>query len=149
VHLVRDALPDAERRPLVIGVGNADRGDDAAGLLAARRLGGIELEGDPSALLDLLDRVDEAVVIDAVRSGAAPGTVHRFEVGAEPVATLPRGASTHLIGLADALELARVLGRLPARATVHGIEGGRFALGDAMSPQVAAAVERVVAELGG
>ena len=73
-----------ERRPLVIGVGNAARGDDAAGLLAARRLGGIELEGDPTALLDLFDGIDEAAVVDAVRSGAAPGTVHRFDVGAAP-----------------------------------------------------------------
>ena len=85
----------------MIGVGNAGRGDDAAGLLVARRLGGIELEGDPSALLDLFDGVDEAVVIDGVRSGAEPGTVHRFDVGAGPVAAVPRGASTHLLGLAE------------------------------------------------
>jgi hydrogenase maturation protease len=133
----------------VIGVGNAMRGDDAAGLLAARRLGGIELEGDPIALLDLFDGVDDAVVIDAVRSGAAPGTVHRIDVGDAPVAAMPRGASTHLIGLSEALELARVLGRLPRRATVYGIEGGRFAAGDIVSPAVTAAIERVVAELGG
>jgi hydrogenase maturation protease len=146
---VRDALPHARRRALVVGVGNADRGDDAAGLLAARRLGGIELEGDPSALIDLLDGVDDAVVIDAVRSGSEPGTVHRIAVGDAPVAAIPRAASTHLIGLADALELARVLGRLPRRTTVYGIEGGRFALGDAVSPAVAAAIERVVSELSG
>jgi hydrogenase maturation protease len=146
---VRDALPDAGRRALVVGVGNADRGDDAAGLIAARRLGGIELEGDPSALIDLFEGVDEAAVIDAVRSGAEPGTVHRIAVGDAPVAALPRGASTHLIGLAEALELARVLGRLPPRTTVYGIEGGRFGLGDAVSPPVAAAIDRVVAELSG
>jgi hydrogenase maturation protease len=146
---VRDALPHARRRPLVVGIGSAARGDDAAGLIAARRLGGIELEGDPSALIDLLDGVEDAVVIDAVRSDAPPGTVHRIAVGDAPVAALPRGASTHLIGLAEALELARVLGRLPPRTTVYGIEGGRFGLGDALSPVVAAAVERVVAELSG
>ena len=39
----------------MIGVGNAARGDDAAGLLAARRLGGVELEGDASAVIDLLE----------------------------------------------------------------------------------------------
>ena len=37
----------------MIGVGNAARGDDAAGLIAARRLGGIEHEADPLALLDV------------------------------------------------------------------------------------------------
>jgi hydrogenase maturation protease len=146
---VRDALPHARRRALVVGVGNAARGDDAAGLLAARRLGGIELEGDPSALIDLLDGVDDAIVIDAVRSHSPPGTVHRIAVGDAPPAALPRGASTHLIGLAEAFELARVLGRLPRNTTVYGIEGGRFAVGDAVSPPVVAAIERVVAELSG
>ena len=39
---------------LVIGIGNAARGDDAAGLIAARRLGGVlERGGDPLALLDV------------------------------------------------------------------------------------------------
>ena len=64
-------------------------------------------------------------------------------------ARLPRPASTHLIGLADALELARALGRLPPRVVVYGIEGHRFGVGDPVSPAVAAAVDRVVAELSG
>jgi hydrogenase maturation protease len=130
----------------VIGVGNAARGDDAAGLVAARRLGGVELEGDASALIDLVDGADDVVVIDAVRSGAAAGTVHRIDAGGLSVA-LPRTASTHLIGVADALELARVLGRLPPHVVVYGIEGGRFGVGDPVSPEVVAAIDRVVAEL--
>lgn len=132
----------------MIGIGNAARGDDAAGLLAARRLGGVEVEGDATAVIDLLAGAREAVLIDAVRSGAAAGTVHRVDIGTLP-AGLPRPASTHLIGLAEALELARALGRLPPRVTVYGIEGARFAVGDAVSPAVATAVDRVVAELSG
>ena len=62
---------------LVIGLGNAARGDDAAGLIAARRLGGVEHEGDPLALLDLWDGADCAVVIDAVSSGVEAGTAMR------------------------------------------------------------------------
>src|SRR4030095_16444779 len=70
LHPAPAALPDAGAPPLVVGVGNAVRGDDAAGLIAARRLGGIALEGDPTALVDLFARVSAAVVIDAVRTGA-------------------------------------------------------------------------------
>jgi hydrogenase maturation protease len=143
---VRDALPQARRRPLVVGIGNAARGDDAAGLLAARALGGIELEGDPSALIDLLDGADEAVVIDAVRSGAPPGTVRRIDVGDQPLpADVRSSASTHLVGLADAIELARALGRLPPRVTVYGIEGERFDTGAPLSDSVAGAIDEVVA----
>jgi hydrogenase maturation protease len=142
---VRDALPDAGRRPLIVGVGNAVRGDDAAGLIAARRLGGIALEGDPTALVDLFASVSAAVVIDAVRTGAPPGTIHRFDAGAAPLpASVRSSSSTHAVGVAEAIELARTLGRLPPRITVFGIEGARFEAGAAISTQVAAAIDEVV-----
>ena len=132
----------------MIGVGNAARGDDAAGLLAARAVGGIELEGDASALLDLLDGLDAAIVVDAVRSGAAAGTVQRFEAAGAPLpATLSSSTSTHLIGIAEAIELARALDRLPPRLTVYAIEGERFELGAPVCRAVAAAVDAVVAEI--
>jgi hydrogenase maturation protease len=146
---VRDALPDAGRRPLIVGLGNAARGDDAAGLLVARAAGGIELEGDPSALIDLLDGAPEAIVIDAVRSGAAPGTVRRFDVGATALPAVRGSTSTHLVGLAEAIELARALGRLPPRVIVYGIEGERFDTGAPVSAAVAAAISRVADELSG
>jgi len=146
---VRDALPDTRRRPLVIGVGNHLRGDDAAGLVAARRLGGIELEGDTSTLVDLLADAPSAIVIDAVRSGASPGTVHRYDVGRTPLPTaLSSSSSSHLVSVAEAIELARVLGRLPEMTTVLGIEGERFELGAVISSRVAAAIEEVVALAG-
>jgi hydrogenase maturation protease len=146
---VRDALPEAGRRPLVVGVGNRVRGDDAAGLLAARRLGGIELEGDTSALVELLAGEPSAIVIDAVRSGAPPGTVHRFQVDSTPLpVTLRSSSSSHAVGVSEAIELARALGRLPETVTVLGIEGECFALGAPMSSRVAAAVEAVVALAG-
>ena len=52
-------------------------------------------------------------------------------------------SSTHAFGVADAVELARALGRLPGRLDVYAIEGASFAAGDRLSP----AVERAVAEL--
>lgn len=140
-------LPDPGRRALVIGLGNAARADDAAGLIAARRLGGLEHEGDPLALLDLWDGAGLALVIDAVSSGAVPGTVHRFDATAGPLpARLRSSTSTHAVGLGDAIELARVLDRLPAQLIVSGIEGERFDAGTALTPAVAAAVEAVVRE---
>jgi len=118
-------------------------------LLAARRLGGIELEGDTSALVDLLAGASSAIVIDAVRSGASPGTVQRYDVGRTSLpAALSSSSSSHLVSAAEAIELARVLGRLPEMTTVLGIEGERFDLGAAISHRVAAAIEEVVALAG-
>jgi hydrogenase maturation protease len=152
VHLVRDPLPRSDGRSslIVIGIGNAFRGDDAAGLAVARALGDdprvIVHEGEPIDLLDRWEGAGEVVVVDAARSGAAPGTIHRLDDLAAPVAT---GGSTHAFGLAETLALAHALGRAPARLTVIGIEGERFRAGDGLSPAVATAAAEVAAELRG
>ena len=53
-------------------------------------------------------------------------------------------SSTHSFGVAEAVELARALGRLPARVVVFGIEGRDFTPGEGLSPDVDAAVDEVV-----
>jgi len=152
VHLVRDALPQARGRSrlIVIGLGNAFRGDDAAGLAVARALGDdprvLVHEGEPIDLLERWEGAGEVVVVDAARSGAAPGTVHRLDGLAEPVTA---GGSTHAFGLAETLALARALGRAPVGVEGIGIEGERFGAGEGLSPEVAGAVERVARELRG
>jgi hydrogenase maturation protease len=150
VYLVRDPLPRSDGRAdlIVIGLGNSFRGDDAAGLAVARALGEdprvLVHEGEPIDLLDRWEGAGEVVVVDAARSGAAPGTVHHLDGLAEPVTA---GGSTHAFGLAETLALARALGRAPARLTLIGIEGERFGAGEGLSPAVEAAVEVVASEL--
>jgi hydrogenase maturation protease len=53
-------------------------------------------------------------------------------------------SSTHSFGVAEAVELARALGRPPARVVVFGIEGRDFTPGEGLSPDVGAAVDEVV-----
>ncbi len=134
--------------PLVVGIGNAVRGDDAAGLLAVRRLKGFRTAelSDCTDLLDLWADEDDVIVIDAMITGAPVGTVRRFDVGAF---TLPVGAfpSTHAFGLAETVELARALGKLPTRLTIYGIEAGRVGLGESLSPEVGRAIDALVGEL--
>ena len=123
--------------PKVIGVGNPWRSDDAAGLAVARRLRAMpgldvdvaELEGDLTSLIDAWEGGEHVIVIDAVCSGAEPGTVHRLDAHAR---SLPRDLdrhSTHAVGLATAIEVGRALDRLPQRLIVFGIEGQRFDVG--------------------
>ena len=141
-------------RVVAVGVGNSYRSDDGAGLAVAERLHEaapevevLTCEQEPLRLLDAWDGADLAIVVDAVASGAPPGTVHRFDATIEPVpATVFRG-STHALGVGDAIELARTLGRLPERVLVFGIEGERFSAGEELSPAVAAAVEPLAATL--
>ncbi len=58
--------------------------------------------------------------MDAVRTGATPGTLHRF---ADPAA-LPAAASvsSHGLGVGEALALGAALGELPPRVVVLGGE---------------------------
>lgn len=139
---------------LVIGIGNPDRGDDAAGVLVARKVhGGRVIEwADCSVLMDLWDSHDDVIIVDAMNSGLPPGTVQRFDVLAEqlPARAFP---SSHAFGVAETIELARSLGRLPDRLVVYGIEVADLELGMHLSEEVAEAVDRLAleidAELGG
>ncbi len=105
----------------VIGIGNPDRGDDTAGRLVIRGLHDrydareklIEMSGEPSELLDSLAAASDGILVDACRSGTPPGTIHRFDVSTEPLPHRILSLSTHGLGLAEALELARTLGQLP------------------------------------
>ena len=158
---MRDALPHAGSRPgltrlTVIGVGNQWRRDDAAGLVVARLvrdrgdpgIGVVEHEGEATALLDAWEDAGDVVVVDAVHSGAPPGTVHRVDPLAEPVPPALFRVSSHVLGVADAIELARAVDRLPARLTLYGIEGEDFSLGSGLAPEVERAARRVAARIG-
>ena len=134
---------------VVIGVGNPFRSDDAAGLEVVRRLrrvtahesslGGFEL-------MDLWQGADEVIIVDAMHSKAPPGTIRRYDAIAQslPAATF---ASSHAIGVAETIEMARQLNRLPPRLCVYGIEAARLTSGTAISPQVAEAIDEVAREL--
>jgi hydrogenase maturation protease len=111
----------------------------------------LEHNGDGIGLLESWQGAIEVILVDAAHSGAAPGTIHRF---AAAETTMPRRffhASTHELGVAEAVELARSLGRLPERLIVYAIEGVCFAAGAELSPAVAEAVEplagRILIEL--
>lgn len=148
---------------LVVGVGNRSRGDDGAGLDAAVRLGAaagvpvalLDAIGDGTALLDVWRGAGTVIVLDAMRSGAAPGTVRLLDAGVgagtdhRPAAVAAMlgagralGGSTHGLGVAEAVALGDTLGRLPRRLIIIGIEGTCFDAGADLSP----AVERAVGE---
>jgi hydrogenase maturation protease len=132
-------------------VGNRLRGDDAAGLEVARHLRGtlpagveiVEREGEPTALIGGWEGVEALWIVDAVSSGSDAGTVHRLDASDRPLPPDPFRASTHHVSLAETVELARALGRLPAQTLVYGIEGRSFAVGEPLTADVAAAAVAV------
>ena len=98
---------------------------DACVALHLPRVAVVEALGDVG-LIDAWTGHDSVILLDAVLSGAAPGTVIRRDLRAAP---LPRDwfrLSSHQLGVADAVELARRCGALPTRLVFVGIEGERF-----------------------
>ncbi len=136
---------------IVIGVGNRFQGDDAVGIAVIERLGEsvtcFESDGDPSSLIVLFGADPEVIVVDAMVSGLVPGTVTTTEVSLDQDSSLRiplrSRSSTHGFGVFEALELARILGTIPQRLTVIGIEGADFSTGAGLSPALETAVERV------
>lgn len=143
---------------LVVGLGSPDGGDDAVGLWVARAVARLGLPGvvvveheDPTGLIGLWDGSDLAVVVDAVRSGAPPGTLLVMAAGpdapelAEDAWARTGRGGTHAFGLAAAVELARALRRLPRRLVLVGVEVATVDHSTALSAPVAAAVDAGVA----
>lgn len=137
---------------LIIGCGNSDRGDDGAGILVARRLrelglDALEHSGDGLALMELWSSDDEVILVDAMLSGANPGTVSTWDAIAHPLCAESYRCSTHAFGPREAIELARALDRLPARIQIYGIEAAGCEPGDAPCREVLEAVERVAGQI--
>lgn len=135
----------------IIGYGNRDRGDDAAGLLAAERLLSLGFDaltctGDGFDLLESWYGADDVILIDAVSSGAPAGTLHQWD-SREPLPAIASSLSSHGFGLRDTIELARLLGLLPKNLRIWGIEGHCFAVGAKFSPGVESAVEKLVQQI--
>ena len=86
------------------------------------------------------------IVVDAVCSGAPPGTIHRWDANRErlPKRMFP---TTHDFGLAEAVEMSLVLGELPPQFMIFGIEAAQFDIGEPLSPEVASALPRLVDEI--
>ena len=106
----------------------------------------VECRGDITAVLDAWWGARRAIVIDAVVSGCEPGTVHRID-DPEHLPEAWSSPSSHLVGLAEALQLGRVLGSFPERLSVYGIEAGELRTGTELSLPVRDAAERIAGEL--
>jgi hydrogenase maturation protease len=147
-------------RVMVIGVGNPFRGDDGVGHRVVdlfAEVQGVEQrgpkvprgrpvevrwsDGEPSRLIDDWRAVDVCVVVDAMVTGAEPGTLRLFDAYDDE---LPPSSTTssHGSGVAEAVALGTALDDLPRRLLVVGIEVGQVAEGEGLSAAVEDAVPR-------
>jgi len=142
-------------KTLVIGLGNPLVSDDSVGLRVAAALKsrladrpGVEVDEDYWGGLRLMERMvgyDRAIVVDAICTGAPPGTIHHLTPGDIPT---QRSASAHDVNLSTALVFGRQAGlQLPKDEDILlvGIEAEDILnFAEECTPAVQAAVPRAV-----
>ncbi|MFC4495669.1 hydrogenase maturation protease [Streptomyces ovatisporus] len=147
-------------RTVVLGVGNSHRRDDGVGPAVVARLVreaghgllphslGLHVsDGEPARLITLWQGAGLAVIVDAARTRRpAPGRVHRLE-DVDDAVRPAFAASSHGLGISEAVRLARVLDRLPPRLVIYGVEIADTGFGTGLSAGVAGAVPGVAARV--
>lgn len=145
-------VTDADRPTLVIGVGNRDRGDDGIGPVIATSVGEVlggrvvtfAAEGDLSDLSMRWTPDHDVIVVDAMVSGREPGSAVEIDALASRLPVEAGLLSSHGVGLGEAVELARLLGRLPHSLTVVAVETVTFEQFDPVSDEVSARIPALV-----
>jgi hydrogenase maturation protease len=155
-------MNDSGRSPgriLVVGLGNPDRGDDGVGArviaaLADRLPDDVTLlarRGDMVSLIDDWAGFDALICVDAAAPMGTPGRIHRIDLATDDLPVLGASMSSHAMGLAEVVGLARALRLAPRDIIVYAVEGESFEGGAPVGPAVAGAVaplaDRVAAEV--
>lgn len=155
----KDPVGDDLRKVIIIGIGNEYRSDDAVGLLVARTINQKQLpsvtvkeaSGEGTSLMDAWQGFENVILVDAVSSGAKPGTFFRIRANEESVPKKFFHYSTHAFSIAEAVELARAMNTLPPNVMVYGIECANFAAGINLSSVVKEAagwvIENIIEEI--
>jgi hydrogenase maturation protease len=144
-------------KTLVLGIGNALLCDEAVGVLVVRRLAqesaGQEdihcIDGGTLSftLSDPIGMAQQLIVVDAARMGCPPGTISVFEGAAMDQRLRHHAKSVHETSLSDLLDIARLTDSLPPRRALIGIEPAKIEWGLELTPAVASAIPKAIAEI--
>ena len=119
-----------EKHIMVLGVGNLLFTDEGVGIHTVQTLleqyefsENVSIEDGGVLginLLGIISEADELIVVDAIRNGGAPGTLHRLEGDDIPKRILAKN-SLHQVDLLEALTLCQALDKVPETVIV-GVE---------------------------
>lgn len=138
----------------ILGIGNPLRQDDGVGRVLVQRLRErhpawplLEASGETAQLLDLFQNLETVLILDAAVGTGIPGTVQLHDVKLSPLKAGKAPTSSHGMGLAEAIELARVLTMLPSNAWVLTIEAQAFEHGEELTDAVASSLADAISTI--
>ncbi|MGQ9466463.1 MAG: hydrogenase maturation protease [Anaerolineae bacterium] len=141
------------KRCLILGLGNPLRGDDGVGPRVVAELlrrglpdGVAAVDGGTGGLdlLHLLEGWERVVIVDAAILGRNPGEFLRFAPEEAHLVRSLASLSSHTVGLADALALARALGQKLPDIVIYGVQPERMDWEEGLSPALEAALPQIV-----
>jgi hydrogenase maturation protease len=144
--------PSSPQKIVILGVGNLLLSDEGVGVHVANELTKIDLPPEVSVveggtdgfrLLNVITETDRLIVIDAVKGGAEPGSIYRFDI--DEVRNCPSGfkTSAHQIGILEVIDLSGLIGKTP-HTTVIGIEPKSLEMGMELTPEIKSKIPRII-----
>ena len=138
---------------LIIGIGNKFREDDGAGIYIVEQLAQkinlpdiyfAQSSGEGTEIMSLWEDFNNVCLFDALMKNDQPGRIVHFTAKDCKIPSDLFKYSSHAFSLAEAVELARVLNKLPKQVEIFGIEGKRFGFGEGLSEEVQQACTELV-----
>lgn len=140
------------KKTIILGVGNELLSDEGIGVYVAKELekmslpSGVEVyEGgtDGFGLINIITEADRLIVIDALKGGAAAGTIYKFDIDEAPDCPDMFKTSVHQISILEVIHLSGLIGKTP-QTTILGVEPGNIATGMDLSPEVRKKIPKLI-----
>ena len=138
---------------LVLGVGNILLADEGVGVRVVEAFQkryvtpeGVDVLDGGTAGMDLLDALSgrsHIVIVDAVRTGAEPGTIVRL-TGKQVPALFNNRISPHQLGISDVLAILRLIDQEPGHIALIGIVPAGLDPGLDLSSVIADRIDEMV-----
>lgn len=154
-YVVSESTEDtdtAQKRIVILGVGNLLLSDEGIGVHVANKLMEMELpsgveviEGgtDGFRLMNVVTDADRVIVVDAVKGGGEPGSIYRFNIDDVPSFPESYKTSVHQIGILEVIHLSEFLGT-PPETTIIGVEPKSLDMSMELSPEVQDKIPRII-----
>ena len=140
-------------KPFIIGVGNSARSDDGVGeyvvsALKSAGFDGVALDIDGTRLLDYFAMHDDIIIVDAINhTSVALGEFLEFDALQKEIPLQLFHYSSHLIGVAEGIKLAKELGTLPKTLKVYGLGGNNFNYGFELDAKLQQAADLLILKI--
>jgi len=136
---------------LILGIGNKFRSDDGAGVAAAEKIEKFGMDkfdvkiadGEGTEIMEAWKGYDNVIIIDAVQKNKCAGKIHEINANDKVLESDFFNYSSHAFGLAEAINVSKVMNKLPKFLIVYGIEGEHFQFDTKLTPKIEKSVDKI------